>query len=134
MSGTTADTAYQARHRILTDAEILAIDEQIIAVANAIHAAGGHPTIEAVRKAIHRSPRIITRRVEYLEEKGRWPYARHTRSSPRLNGGRAPKADPKPKPKRTINIDKMTFDEFKTYVRTKQAKGQKWLKGITAQS
>ncbi len=128
------DTAYQARHRTLSDAQILAIDEEIIAVANAIHAAGGHPTIEAVRKAIHRSPRIITRRVEYLEEQNRWPYVRHTRSSPRLNGGRAPKADPPPKPKRTVNLDKMPLDELRAYVRGKQAKGQRRLKRMTAQS
>lgn len=131
---TTVDTSYQARHRILTDAEILVIDEQIIAVANAIHAAGGHPTIEAVRKVIHRSPRIITRRVEYLEEQGRWPYVRHTRSSPRLNGGRAPKADPPPKPKRTINIDKMPLGELYRHVRHLHVKDAGRLKGMTAQS
>jgi len=134
VSGTAADTAYQARHRILTDAEILAIDEAIVAAANAIHAAGGHPTIEAVRKAIHRSPRIITRRVEYLEEKGRWPYARHTRSSPRLNGGRAPKADPPPKPKRTVNVDKMAFDELYRHIRRLHVKDAGRLKRMTAQS
>ena len=134
MSKAAVDTAYQARHRILSDAEILAIDEAIVAAANAIHAAGGHPTIEAVRKVIHRSPRTITRRVEYLEEKGRWPYARHTRSSPRLNGGRSPKADPKPKPKRTVNLDKMPLGELAAYVRGKQAKGQRWLRKMAAQS
>jgi hypothetical protein len=132
MSGTAVDTAYQARHRILSDAEILAIDEQIIAVANAIHAAGGHPTIEAVRKVIHRSPRIITRRVEYLEEQGRWPYVRHTRSSPRLTGGRKPKADPKPK--RTINLDKMPLGELYRHVRHLHVKDAGRLRKMAAQS
>lgn len=128
------DTAYQARHRTLSDAQILAIDGEIEAAAKVLHAAGGHPTIESVRKVIHRSPRIITQRIEYLAEQNRWPYVRHTRSSPRFNGGRAPKADPPPKPKRTVNLDKMPLDELRAYVRGKQAKGQRWLKGMTAQS
>jgi len=128
------DTSYQARHRTLTDAQILAIDGEIEAVAKAILAAGKNPTIESIRKVIHRSPRIIAQRVEYLTEQGRWPYVRHTRSSPRVNGGRAPKADPPPKPKRAVNLDKMTLGELYGHIRRLHVKDAGRLKRMTAQS
>lgn len=134
MSGTAADTAYQARHRTLSDAQILAIDGEIEAAAKVLHAAGRNPTVAVLCKIVHRGGRLVFQRIEYLAEQNRWPYVRHTRSSPRLNGGRAPKADPPPKPKRTVNLDKMPLDELRAYVRGKQAKGQRWLKGMTAQS
>lgn len=130
----TVDTSYQARHRTLTDDQILAIDEEILAAAKVLREGGRNPTVAVLCKIVHRGGRLVFQRVEYLAEQGRWPYVRHTRSSPRLTGGRKPKADPPPKPKRTINIDKMTFGELYRHVRHLHVKDAGRLKGMTAQS